>query len=762
MYQNDDACKSEAVSLINRVLTGLQTKLARLEPPDLQRPSIMKANLFDPGKMNVLPQDKGFVLSLLMSAVNEVNSNDKSHVMVTITKFGQKSFGPFDLGALIEPEGVQSLSLHVGCSISGVEPSIDLLWSRVGLQEVVGRRGTLLASCSFSESANFHSNLDTFPMDLSFRLNLVFRQEHCSINYVGLYSDTPQSMETTQVNHPISHVITACGLQNPIRTQMLLTNARQYLNHMQDMSNKFQCPIKARIDAVFRFTDHCPVYVSPEVFFAEEVLDTMLEGSPMIIPFKADESGQGLGKFLSCVTEQLVRRLREVFDQSAGLGGYRSSWTAYQYELALEQIFFGRSISPSSRPYSVSLGVCSLHPDSISTSRRFIGLAPVSSASVGEDPPPLDTWFKDKVQQQRVRRLFPFTEVLMAEPPVIGEQLVLILLKDIFQKDVVIDFFKGPQLPEGNLVDCRSVEELSKELVTRKGFGYPMTFARALEMLRFRGGDDIECLQAGLSKIKFLPKLTYCDESRQPKVNWNGKDYVELLHSSHSTLPEKEIAAFSGDILSNFEKMGLSSKANIRKYTEKGMPWIEACLERIPKTLSRDKKVLVLTYLSCVAFIQQNDYINYDKLDLLEKEMGFQLEVLKNWQVLSNLLLIYRPCVFRMPESIPYKVTISGILGKRSSPHPAQISEQQVEFQEEEEDLLKIEEEIVERVNGQTVPASEGAWWTLLELELLDPDMSVTHLEAYRSYVSHCNDRNLRIRSFTAFSKRRQRILDER
>lgn len=98
--------------------------------------------------------------------------------------------------------------------------------------------------------------------------------------------------------------------------------------------------------------------------------------------------------------------------------------------------------------------------------RGVLGLSPIGSASVGEGPPPLDTWIKEEFQRQRVLRLFPLSDCLLAGPQVVGEELVKILFCDLHERNdrVPMDTWKGPDRPIGRLSDCRSVGELSREV----------------------------------------------------------------------------------------------------------------------------------------------------------------------------------------------------------------------------------------------------------------------------------------------------------
>lgn len=93
--------------------------------------------------------------------------------------------------------------------------------------------------------------------------------------------------------------------------------------------------------------------------------------------------------------------------------------------------------------------------------RGVLGLSPIGSASVGEGPPPLDTWIKEEFQRQR-----EFSDCLLAGPQVVGEELVKILFCDLHERNdrVPMDTWKGPDNPIGRLSDCRSVGELSREV----------------------------------------------------------------------------------------------------------------------------------------------------------------------------------------------------------------------------------------------------------------------------------------------------------
>ncbi|CAB1446025.1 unnamed protein product [Pleuronectes platessa] len=111
------------------------------------------------------------------------------------------------------------------------------------------------------------------------------------------------------------------------------------------------------------------------------------------------------------VLEFLVGSLSNMYRKHAGLGGYEASWRDFQYELALEEIFYGHPLSTTDGQLSTFLGTSSVNPNSVTHRRGFIGLAPHSSASAGEVPPPLLNWTRDKLQVLRIERLFPLTDL---------------------------------------------------------------------------------------------------------------------------------------------------------------------------------------------------------------------------------------------------------------------------------------------------------------------------------------------------------------
>ncbi len=764
MLKDELIVKAHTMGLLNAVYKSFGNSLKTLSVEDMERPTIQKNNLNNLGKMNILKKDQTFILELFKQAILSVNDDLDMAIIVNMTKFGQKDEREFDLGCLINTEGVCNVSYHAACTVCPLDPSVDILWSRCGLQEVVGTWGTLFPVYSMSETANFQSNLDHRNMEMDALLRQVFRDVGATVNFVQLYSTTPHCHSSPALKHPVSRVISMCDLHIEKHRKMLASNASKYVAHMQDLAQKTVARVHLRLEAVFLVTPEFPKVISPSQFFVQSMVDYLLETVPMVVPFKDNENKLGLSSVIYPVTMYLTSTLLNLLESRKGMDGYHSSWTAFQFELALEEFFFGRPIYPSSRQYAAALGVCACNPNSVTRMRGFLGLAPVGSASVGESPPPLEMWLRDDVQISRVKRIFPLSDCLNGGHQVIGETLTRVLLCDLYGRNdrVSTEHLKGPERPYGNLVDCRTVSEFARELCERKAFGYPHTFGRAIAMVTSFGKDPAKCLEAALVKFKFFPHIRYWDEKRHCKAKWNKKDYLELHLPSQTPSAASLAASYRGDICAKIEEMDLAFSRNVNKYKEHGMPWLERCLECLPRGMPKERLLTALVFLSCVGIIQNGDFISFERLAVLERSLPVTQKHLQQLGVLSNLLLIHRPQVWRFHESVPYKVTVSAA-PPAPRPHPRatpQVEEHRTEVMEEEIEE-QPEEEVVQRIETGTVPASSNSRWSNLEVSYVDFNSQMSHSCAYEAYVKRCRENSTPVRTFYAFKTKRRRLILE-
>lgn len=208
--------------------------------------------------MNILHCDQKFVLEVFNQAVSAISNDIDMHILMSLSKFGQKDDREFNLGALVDTEGVINVSYHAGVNVSPLDPSIDLFWSRFGLQEVVGRRGNLFPVYSMAEVANFQSNIDNKEMDLDVLLKQVFKDDGATVNFVQLYATTPHCHHSPAVIHPVSRVITLCDLHIQKHRSMIAGHATRYIEHMEDLARKTLCRVGLRMEVVLLVNDDYP------------------------------------------------------------------------------------------------------------------------------------------------------------------------------------------------------------------------------------------------------------------------------------------------------------------------------------------------------------------------------------------------------------------------------------------------------------------------------------------------------------------------
>lgn len=343
---------------------------------------------------------------LSMTQLTNIFAKDPSHkIMCFLQKFGQKQETLLELAPLVNQHEVESITCHAACTLSGRDQRIDIMWSRYGLQEVVGHRGSMYTSSGIPEAANFQSNLDNQPLTVDGCVLDIFdgAQSYSKITFLQLYANTPH-VHMAIAKHPVTRVIATCGVYLKRHSRMLMQKAYTYIKSMDDLSRKSQCRTHARIEAVFMVKDHFPIRLEAKDFFNQNALHQLLMQKPMLVPFKDNAHGLDLRHVLNPVATHLTNTLETLFQNSHGQGGYKNSWTAFQMELALEEIFFGRLFCPQSKPFSISLGTDSSNHNSLTKRRGFLGLSPIGSASIGESPPPIKIWINDPIQIMRVER----------------------------------------------------------------------------------------------------------------------------------------------------------------------------------------------------------------------------------------------------------------------------------------------------------------------------------------------------------------------
>lgn len=85
---------------------------------------------------------------------------------------------------------IKSLSVHYTCNVGAQDPQVSLLFSRYGLEDLMGVRGSLFSMLGIHEATNFQSNLDNLAMDIRQELLDVLVCPS-QVTVLQLYVDSP-------------------------------------------------------------------------------------------------------------------------------------------------------------------------------------------------------------------------------------------------------------------------------------------------------------------------------------------------------------------------------------------------------------------------------------------------------------------------------------------------------------------------------------------------------------------------------------------
>lgn len=756
-----------AAELLKSVTVEFQKLLNSLPLEEMCRPTIQKQGATNMGSFRVLRQDQMFILKLLDEAVERVNSCTFLKVVATLGQFGQRDGDGVDLTDVVNPDCVDSVSYHLAVKITAAEKDTHLFFSRFGLQDITGVRGSLFSTLGMHEACNFQSNLDTLSMDLSQDITNTLSPSGL-ITFVQLYADTPHFHYRQPFKHPVSGALVTCRLSHPNHQPAVISRATKYITHMQDLNHRLVCQVGCRIEQVVRFeSGEIPVDVKAGKYFNMDALTTLLSCHALLIPFADLKDGLGLLSTVRSVVDYLIGTLRESFRCSEGVGRYDPTWRAFQAELALEELFFGHPLSALDNVWSASLGTCSLRERSNTHQRGFLGLAPHNSASLEESPPPLHHWTRDALQTKRIERIWAFCQCLDAGPPVIGAALLKVLLGDLYKRNEQLPWaaLKSDQ-PPGRLVGALDMKTLSRELATKNSFPAPNTFKRARELVEDRGQDVANCLEQGFvaEAITYFPSFKFVDTRGTRRINWNFKDWV-YVQQDGCVSQLSVVASNTLKVLTEIERRSLCFSRNLELYRAHGMPWMAKSLERLPQAMAGTSTHLnTLTFISCLAIIQNGGFVDFVNLKQLLNDMslgGVSQKNLQDYQILGRFInpKVKNVTTWNLHPTIPYRIQ------QTRYPIPSlQPTAQAVEdIAQPDDDVQAVEDQDDARPvvtsPAMCLPANHKRHWTKPEDLCINTSPSKTHVQAFQLYLKTCSEKRIPSRSFEAFRRRRQRLM---
>lgn len=168
----------------------------------------------------------------------------------------------------------------------------------------------------------------------------------------------------------------------------------------------------------------------------------------------------------------------------------------------------------------------------------------------------------------------------------------------------------------------------------------------------------------------------------------------------------------------------------------------------------------MLAFIGSIGMIQNGDFVSFQKVGELERQLPVTQCHMKELRILSPLLLIQSPQIWRFHESVPTKLVLPPVVPPRPAhprPNVSQVIREVADIEVEDEP----EEEVIVRIQPSTVPASVNSRWTELEIGYVNVSRDMSHIQAYEAYLRLCKENSVAVRTLSAFKRKRQRLMGD-
>lgn len=773
----DFATQSRLVlRFFERLKTRFQEGLKEMFRKGIALDTLAKNNINDVRRMFVLPGHQSYILENFQTALEDTELIELpgfKKVLFTF-RFGEKCKTPVEL-PVRDKNAVKDICVHAGHRISS--DIVDLFWSREGVRKVSGGSNFIISSAySFTECSNMQSALTTSRLAINSDLRAVCTLPQ-NIRFVQLYNDLPHRYPKARV-HPVSaSVIMLEGILTDVAQRNLYADASAYLSEIQN--NFFQIDRGVcRLEFVVSIGKRSGA-VSGTEFIRVDRLEELLEKQPMIVPYL--KQARTL-KLLRDVGLYLHRSLDQAFRSERGTGNTRLTWDVYQIELAVEKLLWGRPLCSLSNQYSKNLGPGIQYPTRCLTDQKgFLCLEDSSSCCLDDRTlPPMNLFSKNDNIQRLIHSVSGFYNLIGGSQLVLGRRLIEILLGDCHACGKVYfpleQFVHRLKVNSGvgnkRIVGGITVQDLANMLSTAK-LKWHFAFGAVKRLMLKMNVNVVEAIQSGINGLTlgFFPALKTHDANRNVGLNWEysyGFWVLTDIPDKDSEF-EREGAAMRNLVITELDKRGLCHSS---KCFDIAFPWLKNVLEKIrEKKLPVESKVKVLTFISCVAFLQDGRYVNFYSLNKLERDLPLTQSTLKMLEILSPFLLpgVNNVKIYRLHPSIPFKTDVKSNKTEdtKRPQEPSNVPGRSI--QEDRIDLIDPDEnEVLVPAATDTndlrthVPSHECyKRWSPAELSILAnlrENVTLTLAQKYTEYQKACRSLHLPDRSFDSFRRKLRRL----
>lgn len=621
--------------------------------------TLTKNDMNDVRNFSVLPNDQACILKTLQEAIDDCSIPEDFEIIQFCFRFGEKSREGIKLDAF-ELTEIKRATVHSAIDICSEE--FDLMWSMTGLQQIVGTKGMLSTCLSFRDCGNFQSNLDGKPLDISKDLRSICNPVG-QIRFIQLYVDVPHRRPTSRY-HPVSGCI-AGGMAFHKETYAAFKRDANHYISMLDSNFALMESSSCRLEVVYETYPVNTVIVAADLINVDNVF-RLLERRPLIVPFESETI-----KCVQTIGLYLTAELRSLLEKFSGTGNIEATWKSFQLELAAEKMLWGRPFARCSNRFSVNLGPGCLEPSrSLSDEKGFLALERWTTCMNTEDSiPPCRVWTGSVAVESKIIRSVGFHDVINGPHFVIGRRLIHTLVRDIYETAKVFSTFE--EFKQRLFCETQTtyrvhggvtITRLSQILSTERRLGTNMMFGRQCEIIRRLKLELSSVLLEGLQDLhlRYFPALKLNDNHRHSILSWDVR--CGLWQICKNGIQSDELrqspSVLTTLIIAEVEIRHICYASRLKSCPVQ-FPWIQQCAKKLAsEKMSDDQLVSVLSFVSCIAFLMNGFYVDYDRLYNLLESLPINQYKLRGLEIQSAFLMsnFNKFKLYRLHHSIPTRM----------------------------------------------------------------------------------------------------------
>lgn len=761
---------------IGEVRENFRQKLIESIPGMCLKRTLDKNNINDVSQLFIVTEDSSCVLETFQRAIDEVVPPTDFRKFIFSYKFGDKNRGVVNIPTK-NVNAVASLCVHVGVSFESVDDSESLFWSRNGLSGIVGRTGTLVTCLSIFECANYQSSMSgSVPNDSIRRLC----RHPESVHFVQFYADISHRYPKTRY-HPVSgSIIVPEGLKG--YTDALVADAKLYISEAQSNFLKVTKSV-CRLEFVLSLPE-VPNNIEGSTLISIDNLKDLLCTKPLLVPFAKPN-------IIACIRQvggYLCETLTQLLDRFKGTCSSEATWQAYQCELAIEKLLWGHPLNYLCNQYSINLGIGVGKPSRCSSDKYgFLRLENPFSCCVDETTtPPLSVYSKNAIVKEQISKVFGFWDFLDGSELVIGKRLISILLNDLYTVGNVFQRYEDflAQLKTGgDVCTVRGVITkltLAQQLSSVQKCKFPMVYSLLLRMLRKKHIDIEAVLLAGIEELQlvYFPSFRERDLHNHQGLFWLQGFGVWIIKDLCDKGEDIDSRAklLCALVVTELEKRKLCFTRSLTG-TNETFPWVKVCLRKLDQLKLKDECLLnIMTFVTCIAFVEGGRFVDYNRLHKLEGELPFRQSKLRALEIQSKFLVnnFNKFMLWRLHHSVPRISSKRRVSQVNVTEPPRKISCK--EQKDNADTPMLINADIVEDTNMRAgistvdtkrhLPSNTHRAWSNTELLIVvglieKASETTTMIESYMAYQRECHANEISDRSLEAFRCKYRRLARE-